>query len=237
MKILSWNILHGGGTRAHQIIDVIKKHDPDVVTLQEFRHGKSSPILLDGLKALGLDQIYAPDSGKARDNTMLLASRYDFQAEIFPANETAPARAIKVQFHSPELNLVSVHLPHKKKQIPFFLALHDIPKVWLEENSLLVGDFNCGIPFEDSETKSFENTHLFQQLLRQGWVDAWRSRNAKAKEYTWISTKNRNGFRYDHALVSTGLNQAIKHIYYDHSVRESGFSDHSLMVIEVGKID
>ena len=189
MKILSWNILHGGGQRAHNIVDAIKEDNPDIVCLQEFRHGKSSTILLDGLKSIGLDQIYSPDSGKPRDNNLLIASRYDFEAEIFPEKQQAPAKALQVKFHSPELNLISVHMPHKKKQIPFFLAMHELPKHWLQEASLLVGDFNCGIPFEDSETKSFDNTHVFQHLLRQGWIDAWRSRNPKSKEFTWISTK------------------------------------------------
>ena len=233
MRILSWNILHGGGQRVRNIVDSIKEHAPDIVCFQEFRHGKSKPILLDGLKSLGLDQIYSPDSGKPRDNTILVASRYDFEAETFPEKQQAPTKAIQVKFHSPELNLVIVHIPHKKKQIPFFIAMHELPKHWLQEASLLVGDFNCGIPFEDSETKSFDNTHMFQHLLQQGWIDAWRSRNTKAREFTWISTKNRYGFRYDHALVSRTMNANIEKIYYDHTVRDQGVSDHSLMMIEL----
>ena len=65
----------------------------------------------------------------------------------------------------------------------------------LNENNLIIGDLNIGIPFEDSETKSFEYTQLFQQLLRDGWIDAWRSRNKDKREFTWISTKQKNGFR------------------------------------------
>ncbi len=233
MKILSWNILHGGGQRAHDIVATIKAHQPDIVTLQEFRHGKSKAILLDGLKAAGLDNIYAPETRTARDNSLLIASHYDFKAEVFPVDSPSPARGIKASFVFPELNLVSVHLPHKKKQVPFFLSLQELPKFWLEESSVLMGDFNCGIPFIDSETKSFENTHLFQHLLRQGWIDAWRSRHIKDKEFTWISTKNHNGFRYDHALVSAHLNKNINEIYYDHKVREQGISDHSLMILEI----
>ncbi|MEE9303239.1 MAG: endonuclease/exonuclease/phosphatase family protein [Thiotrichaceae bacterium] len=233
MKILSWNILHGGGQRAHNIVATIKEHKPDIVTLQEFRHGKSKPILLEGLKDAGLDNIYAPDTKTARDNSLLIASHYDFNAEVFPETSDSIARGIKASFVYPEINLISVHLPHKKKQVPFFLSLQELPEFWLEENSLLIGDFNCGIPFEDSETKSFDNTHLFQHLLRQGWIDAWRIRHLKDKEFTWISTKNRNGFRYDHALVSAEMDTNIEKVHYDHSVREQGISDHSLLILEV----
>ncbi len=44
MKLLSWNILHGGGQRAQDILDTIEKEQPDIVTLQEFRHGSSNGV-------------------------------------------------------------------------------------------------------------------------------------------------------------------------------------------------
>jgi len=233
MKILSWNILHGGGQRAHDILDAIEKEQADIVTLQEFRHGSSKDILLEGLAKMGLDEQYVPETTSARDNSLIIASSYNFQAQIFPKGEPIPARAVRAFFPDlNELNLVAVHLPQKKKQPPFLHALIDLDKDFLAENSLIIGDMNVGIPFEDSETKSFEHTFLFQQLLRDGWVDTWRSRNPKAKEYTWISTKQKNGFRYDHALASASLNIKTTDVKYNHDVRLSGVSDHSYMVIE-----
>jgi exonuclease III len=233
MKILSWNILHGGGKRAHKILDAIEKEQPDIVTLQEFRHGNSKEILLKGLAKMGLDEQYIPETTSARDNSLIIASSYNFQAQIFPQNEPIPARAIRAFFPDlDELNLIAVHLPQKKKQPPYLHALIDLDKDFLAENSLIIGDMNIGIPFEDSETKSFEHSFLFQKLLRDGWVDAWRSRNPEKREFTWISTKQKNGFRYDHALASSRFNDKIKSIRYGHEVRLNGVSDHSLLVIE-----
>jgi exonuclease III len=37
MKLLSWNILQGGGKRLDQIGMAIDSHDPDVVVLNEAR--------------------------------------------------------------------------------------------------------------------------------------------------------------------------------------------------------
>ena len=234
MKILSWNILHGGGKRASDILQAIEKEDPDIVTLQEFRHGSSKTALLEGLANMGLDEQYTPETNSARDNTVIIVSKYSFQAQVFPKNVPTPARAIRAFFPDlAELNLIAVHLPQKKKQPPYLHALIDLDKDFLTENSLIIGDMNCGIPFEDSETKSFEHTFLFQQLLRDGWVDAWRSRNDKKREFTWISTKQKNGFRYDHALASKILNKAVTKIKYDHKVRLEGVSDHSMLIVEL----
>ncbi len=236
MKILSWNILHGGGKRAQDILNTIEKQQPDIVTLQEFRHGSSKQILLEGLAKIGLDEQFVPDTNSARDNSLIIVSKYNFQATIFPKGGDIPARAIRAFFPDlNELNLIAVHLPQKKKQPPYLHALLELDKSFLSENSVLIGDFNCGIPFEDSETKSFEHTFLFQQLLRDGWIDAWRSRNKKKREFTWISTKQKNGFRYDHALVSEVFNASIDGIKYDHEVRLNGISDHSLLMVETNE--
>ncbi len=233
MKIVSWNILHGGGKRAPAILEAIAQHQPDIVTLQEFRHGSSKQVLIQGLSEMGLHEQFVPEVNSARDNSLIVAARHHFQAIPFPPDSEPPARAIKVFFPDfAGLNLLALHLPQKKKQPPYLHALLDLDAYHLEEDSILIGDFNCGIPFVDSETKSFEYSHLFQQLLQQGWIDAWRSRNLDKREFTWFSTRLKNGYRYDNALLSASLNERVQQVFYDHAVREQGVSDHSMLVIE-----
>lgn len=235
LRILSWNILHGGGTRCEQILSAIEEHDPDIITLQEFRHGSSKLVLLDGLKSLGLDTVFAPETSSARENSLIVATSLAMQAESFPDN-SVPAKAITATIEvsaTVELNFLAVHFPQKKEQIPLFNALLDLPPSWLSDHSLLIGDFNCGIPLVDSETKTFYATQMFQQLLSNGWSDAWRKRNPDAREFTWVSTRKSNGFRYDHALASAALDQSILEVRYDHSVREQKLSDHSLLLLDI----
>jgi exonuclease III len=61
----------------------------------------------------------------------------------------------------------------------------------------------------------------------------WRSRNLKKREFTWISTKHKNGFRYDHALASSLLDDKISNVAYNHRVRLDGISDHSYLVVTI----
>src|SRR5215471_19304288 len=37
MKILTWNIQHGGGTRVARIVEEVSAYDADVIALTEFR--------------------------------------------------------------------------------------------------------------------------------------------------------------------------------------------------------
>lgn len=236
LKILSWNILHGGGSRCASILDWIEKSAADIVTLQEFRHGKHGAVLLEGLKSLGLTSICAPETSSARENTLLIASRLPMEAEPFPANAALPARAVKAKIEvsaTVELNMIAVHFPQKRAQVPYFNVLQALDAEWLEGYSLLIGDFNCGIPFEDSQTKTFYATHLFQQLLHSGWRDAWRQRHLDDREFTWVSTRKGNGFRYDHALVSASVDKIVTDVRYDHDVRLGKVSDHSSLYLEL----
>ncbi len=243
MRVLSWNILHGGGSRTTSILEVIARHDPDLLALQEVRCAEGRDPLLEGLDELGLrHRVLSPTSGP-RQNGVVVAARRPFEAAPFPA-ATAPGshgpdgtvHALRCYFEGegaePPLQLIAVRFPQKQAQVPLFEALLALPPAWRHGSSLLLGDFNCGIPFEDSETRTFVCTAWFQQLLRQGWIDAWRRRHPQAREFSWISRPRGHGFRYDHALVSPELDQRITAVTYDHEVRTAGHSDHSALLLE-----
>ena len=226
-RILSWNIMHGGGSRLPGILDAIEDHAPDIVTLQEVRRGKAEPVLREGLEAMGFAHIHLPETAEARENTILIAAREPFEAQRWP-DANGQCHDLCAEFDG--LTLHALHFPQKKAQLPLFHALLDLPT---DGRALLIGDMNCGIPFEDSDTKTFQNTHLFQRLLAHGWTDLWRDRHPQAREYSWVSAKRGNGFRYDHALATASLDRRVRDVRYDHAVRESKLSDHSALIVDL----
>ena len=246
MRLLSWNILHGGGGRRQAIAEAITAVGPDAVILQEVRRfdGRGPDPLLEALADGGLgEQVLSPVVGG--ENGILIASRWPFQASPLAQAPGQPVHMLQAELPWPgeggeedyggaSLRLVAVRFPQKEAQVLLFEALLALPAPWRQEASLLIGDFNCGIPFADSDTRTFACTHLFQALLQQGWVDAWRVRHGKAREFSWISARSGHGFRYDHALVSAPLNPQVKEVRYLHHLREEGLSDHSALVVELG---
>lgn len=235
-KILSWNILQGGGARARGIADAILRHRADIVTLQEFRLGSGSDVIVNALEKTGCKYIHIPDTASATEHTILIASRFGFDAGEFMPDEVRPISILEAAFSETQLGrpltLLAVHFPQKEPQVPLFRQLINDTRSLLDSETLLIGDLNCGIPFVDSMTKTFFATQYFQQMLSDGWIDCWRSRNAGVTEYTWISAVKKHGFRYDQALASRMFDRRIVAVSYDHSVREQGFSDHSAMVVE-----
>ena len=54
MKILAWNIRHGGGARVPRILAALERHRPDIVVLTEYRHNPGGEAISAGLDAMGL---------------------------------------------------------------------------------------------------------------------------------------------------------------------------------------
>ena len=236
MKLLSWNILQGGGRRAGDIVNTITEHAPDIVTLQEFRRGSGEAEITAGLKKAGLKFIHIPET-EGKENTVLIASKFGFDAGPFLPEPNNPLHMLEAYFNELalgfELSLIAVHFPQKKAQIPLFEALKNDSASLLKMNALIIGDMNCGIPLIDSDSKSFAATHYYQDLLQTGWIDSWRSRHIEAREFTWTSNRTENRFRYDQILASPDMDKRFKAVSYDHDPRLSKYSDHSLIIAEI----
>ena len=145
MKLLSWNILQGGGRRAEGIVKTIHGHAPDIVTLQEFRRGSGEVEIVAGLKAAGLKFIHIPET-TAKENTILIASKYGFDAGPFLPEPNTPLHLLEAYFSKEslgfELSLIAVHFPQKKAQVPLFKALKDDSESLLKMNALYVLRFD-----------------------------------------------------------------------------------------------
>lgn len=236
MKLLSWNILQGGGRRADDIVKTIASHAPDIVTLQEFRRGSAQEKIISGLKEAGLKFIHIPET-KGTENTILVASKYGFDAGPFLAQPNNPLHMVEAYFSAEslgfELSLICVHFPQKKAQIPLFEAIAKDSESLLKMNAIIIGDMNCGIPLIDSDSKSFYASRYFQDLLRAGWVDSWRSRHENIREFTWTSNRTDNRFRYDHILASPQMDARFDKVFYNHTPRDKKYSDHSLLIAQI----
>src|ERR1035441_38010 len=73
MKLLSWNIQHGGGTRDVRIVSAIADHNPDIIALTEFR-ARPGMALCQAFAANGWPHI-ASSSPTGIDNGICVLSR------------------------------------------------------------------------------------------------------------------------------------------------------------------
>jgi exonuclease III len=213
------------------ILEAVTQWAPDIITLQEVRARHVSKIT-DHLAEMGLEFSYMSDHASDTENGIFIAARDPIEAGHFMEDQDGLCHILEAEVAG--LTLLPAHFPQKAAQVPLFDALLTDTVSLLGLKSVLIGDLNCGVPFEDSMTKTFSNAKYFQALKEAGWVDAYRKiHGAKARDYSWVSPRTDRGFRYDHALVSPAVATQVSAVRYDHDMRTSGLSDHSALIVDI----
>jgi exodeoxyribonuclease III len=228
-KILSWNILQGGGTRLFAFVNALANENFDVIILSEFRNNASGARLKDLLYKNGF--VHQLCSGALNnDNSIFIGSKHAFEAETYAdADLNFTNNIITAKFAA--FNVMGVYLPHKKKHslLPYITQLINASS----DPYIIAGDYNTGHNYIDQKGDSFWYQDELKALEKTGYVDAFRLLHGAMETYSWFSHQG-NGFRYDHTYIHTDLKPIVKKCYYLHEWRQNKWSDHSPMVLELG---
>src|ERR1700745_3977021 len=110
MRLLTWNIRQGGGSRLPRIADSLKRHDAAIVGLSEYLGGRSAPGLCAALHALGYRHattVVPPPSC----NGVLVAARRPFCGHgAVDMRLPEPYRMVSVDFA--RFRLVDIYMPN-----------------------------------------------------------------------------------------------------------------------------
>ena len=110
MRILTWNIRHGGGTRADAISAQLLTHEPDLVVLTEYRENPAGASIRERLATSGLE--FARSSvNTPKVNGVLVAARESFAVCEVPHLGESSHRALWCRF--PTFDVVGYYFPNK----------------------------------------------------------------------------------------------------------------------------
>jgi exodeoxyribonuclease III len=229
LKIISWNIQQGGGSRILPIGHALIAGNFDIIVLSEFKNNENGRKIQEILTKAGYT-FQINTKAFSDENTVLIASKHAGQAQIYEKADPNFTHNIATAKFS-AFNLMGVYLPHKKKHNLLPFITHEIASS--EVPYIVVGDYNIGHNFIDQKGDSFWYQAELQAFEKAGMRDAFRQINGKAEEYSWFSHQG-NGYRYDHTYVHESLVPIVKNCYYLHEWRQNKLSDHSPMVLELG---
>jgi len=228
LKILSWNIQQGGGSRTLKIISYIINSRSEIIILSEFKQNDNGTKIRTALLKAGFWHQAASHAPRG-ENGVLLASKHRFSSEIYHDIDDKYAHCI-VKGSFDAFDLYGVYLPHKKKHKLFDFFLNTLSK----KPTIITGDYNTGKNYVDQKGNSFWYTDELHKLETQhSYIDAFRKIKGDVKEYSWYSHQG-NGYRYDHYYIHPGLVPILSDCYYDHTARENKLADHSPMFMELG---
>jgi exonuclease III len=229
---VTWNIRAGGGTRLVRIARSIAAHEADVLVLTEYRSGEAGRLLRAVLRDLGFTW-FSPVEPPGIRNGVLIASRVKPHAAAHVTEHVPePWRMLSATFG--RLRLFGIYMPNLKAKIPYWEALIETAGPHAEGRALAIGDFNTCRAYVD-EPGAIDGTAFYlDRIQAAGFRDVWRDRYPKGREYSWYSHRG-NGFRIDHAFASPLLAKRIGVIRYLHEDRIAGLSDHSALLLEIGR--
>ncbi len=234
IRLLTWNILHGGGPkRTPEIALRLIGHRADVVVLCEFRRtfgGQIAGVLGDH----GLVHRASTEPGPGT-NGVLIASRWPVVRGPTPCGAVFERRWLEVSIPVLGLTLIGVHIPDDSRsddKARCWRAAVDRGRDLKGENAVILGDFNTGRPFEDEAGATLGCAGLMGALCTLGFGDAWRDRSPAGREYSWFS-RTGSGFRVDHAFVSKPLRGLVADARFSHVERLERVSDHSALIVDL----
>lgn len=115
MRIVSWNILAGGGKRVAAIAEQLERWQPWLVMLCEYRGTRPSQHLAAHLSRMGLThQRSTVSTDNAASNALLIASRWPLRRISAADQSEEPRRWLSVRVDCPEpFTLGAMHIPNR----------------------------------------------------------------------------------------------------------------------------
>lgn len=182
MRVVAWNIQHGGGPeRFPRIVLTLLDLRADVIALTEFRASRGGQLAAM-LASHGLDHVLIshPHGASPHANGILLASRsalVRLASPVVPAAMEPRVLAARVSVTGgSDVAMVVAHVPDDTRpdaKAAVWRGLLGFASTHAQERTLLVGDFNTARREDSAVGRATRGVAAIGQLAAWGYRDAW----------------------------------------------------------------
>lgn len=255
MKVATWNV-NSIRTRKERVIEFLKRHDVDVLCLQETKVDDAT-FPLEDIEALGYRVSLHGQKGGYNGVAILSKKTPDAIEKGFDGNPIPEqARVISARFN--DLTIICVYVVNGQSldspKYELKLDWLDIFNRWIanqfnsEQKLIVTGDFNIAPSIEDTHNpKRWEGNLLcslaernrLQALVKWGMRDLALEKTTE-RSYTWWdyrfgSFKRNSGLRIDLVLASDPMVAVFEGIFVDKEERSPEYhstkpSDHAPVI-------
>lgn len=253
MRVMTWNVLFGGGDRFEKILDLVSRTSPDLLVLQEALGWEDRVRLGRIASALGLPDDprhallgEARPRGSGKRYHLAVVSRRPIQS-VRLHNDPAFIGHCLAEVEIGGVTLFAAHFDSHHENLRFvearYLRSRIDPQRFAKDRFLLAGDLNSlsrrdPYPADLEMLLSAAGTDKYghpprfdvvEELEAAGWIDLLHFRGAPAQ---WITAKrNRGGvhidYRTDYLFGSPSLADGLESV----SILPAGdASDHDAVV-------
>ena len=236
------------------VADIIIKHSPDMICLQEVINEGSARRLAETLRAKGADYtlhfVNSRDSFLEQDIIFLTASTSAEPVE--PTQKSAPSKCsiLKCRIDGHPVAFVGIHLksnPRSKSSVEkrneqVSAIVKDLQELYLEGyDAIVLGDFNDWDPdVEDHDSTAepppasrvFTDLKDYQSGGGPELINCLKFVEPQKDRFTYDYKGSRTVL--DHALIPVGWEQQVNRVFIDHDT-PGDVSDHWPLVVSLGE--
>ena len=215
--------------KRRRVSDWIKKQDPSICCLQETHFRQKDTY---SLKIKGWRTIYHSNGPKKKAGVAILISdKLKFTTKTVVRDEEGHYIILKGSIQQEDLTILNIYAPNVGAAKYINQLLTKVKK-YLDNNTLILGDFNLALSILDRSSKhniSKETRALNDTLDQMDFTDIYRTLHPNSTEYTFFSSAHGTFSRIDHILGhKSGLNR-----YQKIGIVPCIFSDHNALKLEL----
>uniref|UniRef100_A0A8C0P329 RNA-directed DNA polymerase n=1 Tax=Canis lupus familiaris TaxID=9615 RepID=A0A8C0P329_CANLF len=215
--------------KRRRVSDWIKKQDPSICCLQETHFRQKDTY---SLKIKGWRTIYHSNGPQKKAGVAILISdKLKFTPKTVVRDEEGHYIILKGSIQQEDLTILNIYAPNVGAAKYINQLLTKVKK-YLDNNTLILGDFNLALSILDRSSKqniSKETRALNDTLDQMDFTDIYRTLHPNSTEYTFFSSAHGTFSRIDHILGhKSGLNR-----YQKIGIVPCIFSDHNALKLEL----
>uniref|UniRef100_A0A8C0TA48 RNA-directed DNA polymerase n=1 Tax=Canis lupus familiaris TaxID=9615 RepID=A0A8C0TA48_CANLF len=215
--------------KRRRVSDWIKKQDPSICCLQETHFRQKDTY---SLKIKGWRTIYHSNGPQKKAGVAILISdKLKFTPKTVVRDEEGHYIILKGSIQQEDLTILNIYAPNVGAGKYINQLLTKVKK-YLDNNTLILGDFNLALSILDRSSKhniSKETRALNDTLDQMDFTDIYRTLHPNSTEYTFFSSAHGTFSRIDHILGhKSGLNR-----YQKIGIVPCIFSDHNALKLEL----
>jgi exodeoxyribonuclease-3 len=242
LDVLTFNVNNPSYQRAERQLAWLSDRPESIFVLTETADSAGCDLLARRFEAAGYSVTF-PLPGRGERGVMIV-SRLATQPGP-GSTDYLPHRCVSVTVDTTDgpLDVIGLYVPSRDATVVKTARKRDFLDACQRSlpggfggQRVVIGDFNVLEPNHIPRYRVFQPFEyaFYTWLGKIGYFDAFRSLHRDALEYSWMG-RTGDGYRYDHAHVSTPLAAALRGCSYLHDVRtaEDRLTDHSALTMSL----
>ncbi|MFD8967348.1 endonuclease/exonuclease/phosphatase family protein [Streptomyces sp. NPDC059568] len=240
--VLTFNLNNPSRERAERQLSYLARRPEPVLVLTETADSAGCTFLEEQFTAAGYSVTF-PRPGRGERGVMIV-SRLETRPGPYGV-EYLPHRAVAVVVDTDEgpVDVIGLYVPSRDateaktaRKRRFLEQCRTALPEGRDGARIVLGDFNVLEPEHTPRYRFFQPFEygFYEWFGAAGYRDAFRVLQPAALEYSWVG-RTGDGYRYDHAHVSTPLADTVRGCSYVHEPRtmENRLTDHSALSVQL----